>query len=393
MNRGNTNLRPSRSGTLRCSGPDRRVEALAQNPSAVWDLWTLRALWPEAEWDDLLQLKDEHEQLLAREREALAGLWTGDQSILAPGRRFLEDHPEIKSGLVISFHQGPYNLLAEPYLAAGLDPVILLNPTAKGNFLHSTAKLKKRLGHRGEVEWIAVGEPGFVLRLFKVIRDGRPVLAYLDGNSGADGMNGTRKNGMTYTLPGRDIRVRTGLARLICRLQCLVHPVALHWSGEGELVWDKQPSQHWLRKDDPRQVTRLLYDWIFSEVLARPEQWQYWIMLRQASACFSPGMDQGSRVPTGLREDFIHAFNVCLERSAGSVRMLLDRSVEVWPGDVLVDLTEDRFYPAEGLRDQDLQSLRDSQPTLQKLSEEHGIHWVKFHALRLCLLGIARLGG
>ena len=369
------------------------MEKLAENPSAIWDLWTLRAIWPDAEWDDLLQLKDEHEQLLAREREALAGLWTGDQSILAPGRRFLENNPEMKSGLIISFHQGPYNLLAEPFLTAGLDPVILLNPSAKENFIASTAKLKKRLGHRGEVEWITVGEPGFVRRLFKVIRDGRPVLAYLDGNNGTDGMDGTRKNGMTYSLPGRDIRVRTGLARLICRLQCPVHPVALHWSDENKLIWEKKPSQQWNRKDDPKRVTQLLYDWIFSEVMTRPEQWNYWIMVRQASACFSPGLDQGVRVPAGLREDFIHAFYICLERSAHSVRLLLDRSVEVWPGDVLVDLTEDRFYPAEGLRDLDLQSLRDHQPTLENLSEEHGIHWVKFHALRLCLLGMARLGG
>jgi len=353
----------------------------------------LRALWPDAEWDDLLQLKDEHEQLLAREREALAGLGTGDQSILAPGRRFIKKHPEIKSGLVISFHQGPYNLLAEPFLDAGLDPVILLNPSARDNFIESTTKYKKRLGHRGEVEWITVGDPGFVRRLFKVIKDGRPVLVYLDGNSGIDGMDGTRKNGMTYTLPGRDIRVRTGLARLICRLQCQVHPMALHWSNDNKLVWEKQPSQQWSRKDDPRRVTQLLYDWVFSEVMTRPEQWNYWIMLRQASACFSPGMGQGTRVPAGLREDFIHAFYICLERSANSVRLLLDRNVEVWPGDVLVDLTEDRFYPAEGLRDQDLKSLRDHQPTLENLKEEHGLLWVKFHALRLCLLGMARLGG
>ncbi len=393
MIRADGNNRPSRPGTLRSSGPDRRARVFSQYPSAAWDLWTLRALWPEAEWDDFLQLKEDHLKMLAREREALAALGTGDQSILAPGRSLLKEHPELKSGLILSFHQGPYQLLVEPFMAAGLEPVILLNKTARDSFREPASKMMKSLGHRGKIDWVAVGEPGFVRSLFQAIKDKRPVLVYMDGNNGAEGMEGTRNLGLTYTLPGRDIRVRTGLARLLCRLQCPAHPVAMHWNDTGELVWEKQPTQNWLRKDDPNQVTRLLFDWCFGEIMKRPHQWQHWIMLREASACFSSGLGKGSHVPAGLREDFINAFNICLERSAETVRMVLEKNVEVWPGDVLADLTDDRFFPAEGMQDQDLQSMRESQPTLKMLCEEHGSHWVKFHALRLCLLGVARLGG
>ncbi len=389
----NDNSRLSRSGTLRSSGPDRRAEASSQYPKAAWDLWTLRALWPEAEWDDFLQLREDHQKALAREREALAGLWAGDRSILAPGRSLLSSNPELKSGLILSFHQGPYQLLAEPFLAAGLEPVILLNQEARDSFREPTRKLMELLGHRGTIEWVAVGEKGFVRQLFKAVQDQRPVLVYMDGNNGAEGMAGTRSNGLTYALPGRDIKVRTGLARLLCRLQCPAHPVALHWDDDGELVWEKQPTQQWHRKDDPEQVTRLIFDWCFSEIMKRPHQWQHWPMLREASACFSPGLNQGSMVPAGLRDDFINAFNICLERSAGSVSLVLDKHVEVWPGDVLADLTDDRFFPAEGMQDQDLHTLRGGHPTLKQLCEEHGLHWVKFHALRLCLLGVARLGG
>lgn len=389
----NENNRLSRPGTLRSSGPGRRAQALSQYPNAAWDLWTLRAIWPDAEWDDFLQLREDHQKALVREREALAGLWAGDRSILAPGRSLLREAPELQSGLILSFHQGPYQLLAEPFLAAGLDPVILLNSAARDSFREPTRKLMKFLGHRGKIDWVVVGERGFVGRLFKAIKEGRPVLVYMDGNNGAEGMEGTRSNGLNYSLPGRDIRVRTGLARLLCRLSCPAHPVALHWDDAGELVWEKQPTQTWARKDDPNQVTRLLFDWCFSEIMKRPHQWQHWPMLREASACFAPKLGQGSMVPAGLREDFIHAFNICMERSPDSVCMVLEKNVEVWPGDVLADLTDDRFFAAEGMRDPDLQSMRDSRPTLQQLSDEHGIHWVKFHALRLCLLGLARLGG
>ena len=206
-------------------------------------------------------------------------------------------------------------------------------------------------------------------------------------------MEGTRGRGLKYSLPGRDIRIRTGLARLLCRLQCAAHLVALHWDEAGDLVWEKEPTQHWTRKDDPDHVSRLMFDWCFSEIMKRPHQWQHWPMLRDASACFSPGLNQGSMVPRGLREDFIHSFNICLDRSPDSVCLVLDKHAEVWPGDVLADLTDDRFFPAEGLQDQDLLSLRNGRPTLQQLCDEHGLHWVKFHALRLCLLGMARLGG
>lgn len=388
-----TNSRLSRSGPPRSSDPDGRGQNVAPYPAAAWDLWTLRALWPDAEWDDFLLLRENHHKALVREREALARLWAGDQSILAPGRSLLRSHPELKSGLVLSFHQGPYQLLVEPFLDAGLEPVILLNQSARDSFREPTRKLMKLLGHRGHVEWVAVGEPGFVRSLFKAVKDERPVLVYMDGNNGAEGMEGTRNLGLNYSLPGRDIRLRTGLARLLCRLQCPAHPVALHWDETGDLVWKKEPSQHWNRKDDPDQVTRLIFDWCFSEIMKRPDQWQHWPMLREASACFSSSLDQGVQVPAGLREDFIHAFNICLDRSAGSVRMVLEKNTEVWPGDVLADLTDDRFYPAEGMQDQDLQSMREGHPTLQQLCDEHGLHWVKFHALRLCLLGIARLGG
>ena len=353
----------------------------------------MRALLPEAEWGDFLRLREDHQKALVREREALAGLWAGDRSILAPGRSLLEKHPELKSGLILSFHQGPYQLLVEPFLNAGLDPVILLHKTARDSFIEPTGKLMGLLGHKGKIEWVAVGETGFVRRLFQAIKDDRPVLVYMDGNSGAEGMAGTRDKGLNYSLPGRDIRLRTGLARLLCRLQCPAHPVAMHWDDDGELIWNKEPTQHWRRQDNPDHVTRLIFDWCFSEIMKRPHQWQHWPMLREASACFSTRFCEGTQVPAGLREDFIHAFDICLDRSAGSVRMVLEKEVEVWPGDVLADLTDDRFFPAEGLQDKDLKSMRCGQPTLKQLSQEHGLHWVKFHALRLCLLGLARLGG
>jgi hypothetical protein len=75
------------------------------------------------------------------------------------------------------------------------------------------------------------------------------------------------------------------------------------------------------------------------------------------------------------------------------VRLILTKEVQVWPGDILVDLTGDRFFSAEGLTETALAYVRDGDLTLAELGARWGRPWVQFHALRLCLLGVARLGG
>jgi hypothetical protein len=330
---------------------------------------------------------------LAREREALAGLWAGDRSILSPGHGFLDRHPDLRQGIVCSLHLGPYPFLSDPFVKAGLEPGVLLNRRARDSFGPGTAAMIRRLGYAKGLEWIPVDEGPFLRRALKILRDGRPLLVYLDGNTGAGGMDGTRSEGLRYRLPGRDIRVRTGLVRLAARLETPVHRVVVAWSAEGDVLWERDPTLRWNRKDDPAEGTRVLFDWCFSHVMRRPDQWQYWAMLKESSACFGSAGFRGEDVPTGLREDFRRAFLTCLERSPDTVRLILEKSVAVWPGQVLADLSEDRFYPAAGLADEDLEPLRSGQPSLGELRDHHGEAWVRFHGLRLCLLGMARLGG
>jgi len=377
--------RLSRSGPSRSSEPEGR-------PDQAWDLWNLRAIFPAAGRADLKGILRRRERSLAREREALVGLWAGDEGILSPGRNFLAAHPRLGQGITVTLHQGPYQLLAEPWLAAGMDPVLLINDKAEAEFAAASARMCRQLGHRGKLSFLAVGPRGFVRSAVRALRDQRPVLVYLDGNSGEQGMADTRTRGLRYRLPGREIRVRTGLARLACRLEVPVHPVSMHWQDE-DVVWEAEPTINTTRQDNPDALSRGLFDWLFSQVMRHPEQWHYWSMIKESSACFANvGLDE-PRVPQGLREDFRRAFEACLDRSAETVKLILEKEVEVWPGDVLADLTEDRFYPAAGLGDADLEVLRCGTPTLAALSAQHGTSWVRFHGLRLCLLGMARLGG
>jgi hypothetical protein len=360
---------------------------------AGWELWNLRALWPDATVADLSGLKRRRAAILAREREALAGLWSGDQAILTPGHRFLARHPDLRGGLLATLHLGPYALVLEMLLQAGLSPLVLVSEAARRANEDRTHRLAERLGYTARVHWLPVEERRSLPRLLRALRDGQPVVAYLDGNLGRDGYDGTRDRGLRYRLPGRTIRVRSGLARLAVRAGAPVHQVSVYWGAAGLPVWERGPTRRPRRDDDPAALSRRLHDWCFGQVLARPEQWSFWGMLRQAAACFGRTSLEGEPVSAGLRRDYERAFRTCLEHTPHTARLLLEHTVEVWPGDVLADLTCDRFYPAAGLADGDLDPLRGGRPTLAELSAHHGAAWVGFHGLRLCLLGMARLGG
>lgn len=359
----------------------------------VWELWNLRAFWPEAGPDDLERVRAARRRVLAKEREAFAGLWSGDRGLLAPGHGFFERHPQLRRGLIVSAHLGPYKLLPTPYLQAGISPVVLINAEGLERSRADFEKTCSRLGWTAPVDWIPVGERRFAHRLLAAARSQRPILVYFDGNSGGDGYLGTRDQGLPYRLPGREIRLRTGLARLVCRLGLPVHCVDIHWNDDFQPDWSLQPAPDWGPGDDPDLVTRLLADWMFSRIMQHPEQWHFWTMLKESCACFSTSHLDDARVPAGLRGDYQRAFLSCCDRAPATVRMILQAETEVWPGGVLADLTDDRFFDAAGLSDDDLDDLRCGEPTLAQLESTHGAAWLRFHGLRLCLLGLARLGG
>ena len=358
-----------------------------------WELWNLRAFWPDATRDDLVAFRSRRAAILAREREALAGLWSGDEVILAPGHRFLAAAPDLRTGLVVSLHQGPYQLLLEIFLAAGVAPLVLASPEARAHNGRRAERLAARLGYKRRIDWLDATRRADLQRFLAGVRDpDQPVIAYLDGNLGRGGYAGTRDRGLPYRLPGREIRVRTGLARVAVRLACPVHPVAVRWDPRGLPAWTRSPTVRPGPRTDVAGLTRSLYDWCFSEVMTRPAQWRLWPMLKESSACFAAAAGADAAADLEARGDDIRIFRRCLERSAGTVRLCLVREAEVWPGDVLADLDADRFFPAAGLRDDDLEILRAASPTLAQLRDHHGEAWVAFHGLRLFLLGIARLG-
>lgn len=355
-----------------------------------WALWTLRALVPQADPAALLAFQDQQRRLRDIEETAMQRLAAGDRRLLEPGRRLLAQAPELHGGLILTIHTGPYQLVLEPYLAAGLPLTVLVNEAARRTLAPRAAALSQRLRHTGTLHWVSLAERDCLRHAVAALRRGEPVLAFADGNQGEDGFAGTRARGTPYQLPGREIRVRSGLARLACRLECPVHPLCVRWTDAGGVDWRRSPTQRWRRDDDPVQVAALIMDWVVAEIGAAPHQWTYWSMVSESAAAFAAGRPAPA-VPPELRDDYQRAFSACVTQAAAAVHVALDHEVEVWPGDVLVDHSDDRFYAAHGLAEPDLALLRGRSPTLASLADARGQAWVQTQVLRLCLLGVARL--
>jgi hypothetical protein len=356
-----------------------------------WELWNLQALDPGAGPADLEQLRRGRESVLQFEQAALDALAGGGEALLAPGRRFLRANPGISAGLVVSMHIGPYQFLPEPFLQAGLRPAVLLNRQAHAQLQARAEQLGDRLQLAGRCEWIPIDSPFFARKLVSALRAGRPVIVFLDGNGGWGGAERTREEGMPYRLPGREVRVRTGLGRLIRKLDCPVHPLVLRWDDTGGIIWTQGRLARWAREDNPEEITRCLYDWGFAEIGAAPEQWNYWGMLKASFTCFGPaGLTSGglsSERRQSLREEFFGS----LDRDPGDVRLELKGGLQIWPGDILADVNNDGFYSAEGLGESDLRFLREEAHSLAAVDGRYGAAWMTFHVLRLLLLGLARL--
>jgi len=354
-----------------------------------WALWNLRALKPDATVATLASLRSRRRDLSELETRMLVHVEGDTDRLFADAHATLDANPGLRGGLVVTLHMGPYTLAPALLVMAGEHPAVLLDADAHEAIRPRAEEQRRRLGLKGDVDWIVVDHPLFARKVLKALREDRPVVVYLDGNRGAGGTEATRDHGMGYELPGRTIRLRTGLGRLIARVGCDVHGVVSRWRDDGTIDWGVQRLGPWPETATAEKITCDLYNWMFTQVIRTPEQWSYWGMLAASSDCFATRNLAVSGPRDHARRNAV--FLDYLVSKPDRARLVLTREVEVWEPDVLVDLDHDAFYGAEGLRDSSLDLLRGLAPTLAELCDACGRDWVGFHGRRLYLLGLADL--
>lgn len=353
-----------------------------------WDLWNLRTLFPGANADDLRSLQAASRRYDRIERNVFRHPERARAAYAAAAEEFMACHTELHRGLLLSLHLGPYSLAPVPWLLGGFDVQVLVNRRSLAGIKPIHDMIAERLKLPGRVNWVPIEGRSFALKLARTLHRDGLVLAYIDGNDGRGGADGTLSDGTAYDLPGRRIRVRTGLARLAGRLGCPVHAVTVDWDGKLGLTWRRGPTWRPSPKTDPDATTRRFYDWAFAQIRQRPEQWRCWSMLPGVYDGFRPE-DDTPRPSAPAPETALAGAPRCPDPDT---RIHWLKPAELWPGDILEDVRSHCFYDADGLEGRHLSVLAGTDGlTLGKVCECFGRSFVEHHLPRLERLGFIGL--
>jgi len=352
-----------------------------------WDLWHLKTLFPDWGEAELSQLMQEGATYDAAQQRLFGRPQAAAKRFAPRAAQVLADHPDLTTGLTISLHLGPYSLAPVPWLVAGHDVHVLVNRTSLAEIQPVYDSLQAELKLPGQVVWVPIEGHGFALRLLRALRRQLPVFAFLDGNDGLAGCEGTLRQGIIHRLPGRDIRVRTGLARLALSLRCPVHSLVTVWDQQGQFSWVRGPTWTWQRGTSQSRATSELFRWAFGVIRRHPAQWRAWNMLTGVCDSFRPEASP----PAG---EFTDPWQVLAAANTG-LSLRWQRPATIWPGDMLEDVAGSCFYTAAGLQAADLAWLQEQAAfSPAEVRQRFGDGWIRAHLPRLVALGfVGRAGG
>jgi len=337
----------------------------------MWNLWNLRTLFPNHGPKDLIKILSEGESFDLRQEELRANPRQALAELEKSANDFLNRNSELKKGLIISLHLGPYSLAPVPWLLAGLDVHILVNKMSLAEIKPIYDELHNHLSIPGQVIWVPIDGSHFAVKIIRQLRLKKVVFAFLDGNDGLGGSQETLREGMSYKLPGRNIKVRTGLARLASRCNAPIHSVTTIWPAKGEFQWERGPTWAPNNHTPPEETTEALFDWAFKVIKHHAPQWKCWNMLTGVYESFS-------------EEKAIHPHESIDDKAT----IKWTGSGKLWPGDMLEDLIRNCFFSAEGLSHNDINRIScDTRTTVTELKRDMGDHWVSCHLPRLASLG------
>ena len=364
-----------------------------------WDLWNLRAICPSATPVDLERLQAESRRLDRLQERLLRDPDAAQRRFAPAARAFFAAHPAMHRGLLLSLHLGPYSLAPVPWLLAGCDVRVLVNRQSHQEIAPIYEVMQSRLRLPGRIHWSPITGRSFVVSLARTLRGGGLVLAYLDGNDGRGGLASTLAAGLRFELPGREIRVRTGLARLAIRLGCPVHGVVTCWDHTDNLTWRRGPSWTWSRTTDPDRATCEIFTWGFDQIRQQPEQWRCWSILPSVYDALGRPSCDGPESGTGpaATDQSVATAGADAGRSTTTEapplssddqrRIRWRKPATLWPGNLLEDVSGSCFYDATGLTAQQLHALQAMPaPTVAELAARFGKDFVALHVRRLLAL-------
>lgn len=115
--------------------------------------------------------------------------------------------------IFITFHSGSYNMLCAHLLSKG-EKTCMLSDTSSmlmNDYQIVSSLYRQHFNNNGDCEMLNVQEEGFIFRLINKIRKSYPILAFIDGNKGIDGLTKENENLIDINFLKGVVKVRKGL--------------------------------------------------------------------------------------------------------------------------------------------------------------------------------------
>lgn len=202
------------------------------------------------------------------------------------------DYTEVKKhlpALFVSYHSGSYRSAIAFLVKYNIDVVLIADPIA---YKHNADKMieqfqlvKNTFKSGSDLVLYPADKPDLTVQIMGKMRKGYSVLAYVDGNAGANGYY-NRDNSQKIPFFGQEIFVRTGLATLSFYLKAPMIPMLSFYDENLKPRWNiYDPIFPAKGEGDPEEYiknsTRYLYA-ILEKALERYYvQWEGWLFLHR----------------------------------------------------------------------------------------------------------------
>ncbi len=202
------------------------------------------------------------------------------------------NYEEIKKSLpamFISYHLGSYRSALAFLVKHNIDVVLIADPLAYKLYLQKMQDqfqtTIKAFNSTSNVVIYPADRPDLTLQMMDKMKNGYSVLAFIDGNSGANGYF-NRDNTLKISFLGQDIFVKTGLPMLSFYLKCPIIPMISFYDENLKPRWkiydpiypvkgEKRPTEY------VKSCLEYLYSILETALQKHYAQWEGWMFLHR----------------------------------------------------------------------------------------------------------------
>lgn len=192
-----------------------------------------------------------------------------------------------KPAIVCTMHTGSYRVLNLYLLQQGISFALVAGKTVLEQEGDAFRKMYRLLSKKEntELQLIDAEESNAGLQMLRVLKTGKSLVLYLDGQTGAGTRTNENANSCVVDFLNQQLYVRKGIAYLAHAAKVPIIPVACYRKSMEDirlLFYPLMPANDLMNRDEFAVATTQQLYTLFGELIAAyPEQWEGWLTIHQ----------------------------------------------------------------------------------------------------------------